>query len=100
MFPGGIANKLGNKYERKWAVRKLLEVVAGSATSIRYEGISEDFCGFEFVLHRPDRMEWHQAKINAPSGNWTLNALKREGVMGAFKSELYTCVHKTLDNLS
>ena len=88
MFPGGIADKLGNEYERKWAVRKLLEVVAGGATSIRYEGIPKDFRGFEFALHRPDRVEWHQTKINAPSGNWTLNALKKEGVMEAFKRHL------------
>ena len=88
MFPGGIADKLGNKYERKWAVRKLLEVVAGSATSIRYEGILEDFRGLEFALHRPDHVEWHQAKINAAHGNWTLNSLKNEGVMDAFKRRL------------
>ena len=88
MFPGGIADKLGNEYEQKWAVRKLLEVVAGLATSIRYEGIPKDFRGFEFALHRPDHVEWHQTKINAPKGNWTLHALKREGVMDAFKRRL------------
>ena len=88
MFPGGIADKLGNEYERKWAVRKLLEVIAGNATSMQYEGVSEKFHGFEFALHRPDRVEWHQTKINAPNSNWTLNALKREGVMDAFKRRL------------
>ena len=88
MFRGGIADKLGNEYERKWAVRKLLEVIAGNATSMQYEGVSEDFRGFEFALHRPDHVEWHQTKINAPSGNWTLNALKREGVIDAFKRRL------------
>ena len=88
MFPGGISDKLGNEYERKWVVRKLLEVVQGSATSIRYEGIPKDFHGFEFELCRLNHSEWHQTKINAPSGNWTLNALAREGVMDAFKGRL------------
>ena len=88
MFRGGIAGKLGNEYERKWAVRKLLEVVAGHVTSIRYEGITEEFRGLEFALYRPDYVEWHQTKINSPSGNWTLNALKREAVMEAFKRRL------------
>ena len=88
MFPGGIADKLGNEYERKWAVLKLLDVVAGRAISIRYEGVPEDFWGFEFALYRPDYVEWHQTKINAPNGNWTLNALKRKGVMDAFKKRL------------
>ena len=54
MFPGGIANKLGNRYERKWAVRKLLEVIEGNAASMQYEGVSEKFHGFEFALHRPE----------------------------------------------
>ena len=88
MFPGGIAAKLGNQYERKWAVRKLFEVIADRATSIRYEGVTEDFRGFEFALRRPDYVEWHQTKINAPSGNWTLYRLKQEGVMDAFKRRL------------
>ena len=76
MYRGGIANKLGNLYEQEWAVRKLLEVIAGRTNSIRYEGITEEFTGFEFALHRQHNVEWHQAKINAPNGNWTLNALK------------------------
>ena len=88
MFPGGIADKLGNEYERKWAVCKLLEVVAAHATSIRYEGLPKDFHGFEFKLRRPNHSEWHQTKITAPSGNWTLNALEREGVVDAFKRRL------------
>ena len=85
MFPGGIANKLGNRYERKWAVRKLLEVIEGKANAMQYEGASEEFRGFEFALHQPDRVEWHQTKVNAPNGNWTLNVPKKEGVVDAFK---------------
>ena len=88
MFRGGIADKLGNEYERKWTVCKFLEVVAARATSIRYEGVREDFHGFEFALHRPDYVEWYQTKINAPSGNWTLNVLNNEGVLNAFNSRL------------
>ena len=88
MFRGGIADKLGNEYELKWTVCKFLEVVAARATSIRYEGVAEDFRGFEFALHRPGYVEWYQTKINAPHGNWTLNALNNEGVLNAFKSRL------------
>ena len=87
MFPGGIADKLGNEYERKWAVRMLLEVIAGSATEMRYEGVSEAFRGFELAIHR-ECCEWHQTKSNAPSGNWTLDALRREGVIEAFRRRL------------
>ena len=90
MFSGGIADKLGNEYERKWTVRKLLEVIAGRATSMRYEGPPADFHGFEFALYRPGRSEWHQTKRNAPHGNWTLNALDREGLIDAFERRLST----------
>jgi hypothetical protein len=90
MFPGGMANKLGNEYERKWAVRKFLEVLQGNANAIQYEGVSEDFRGFEFALHRPNCVEWHQTKINATHGNWTLNALNQQGVIAAFKLRLST----------
>ena len=65
MISGGIANKLGNEYERKWAVLKLLDVIAGEANAIRYEGVTEEFLGFEFALHLSDSVEWHQTKINA-----------------------------------
>ena len=88
MYSGGIADKLGNKYEQKWAVCKLLDVVEGRVTSIRYEGLSKDFHGFEFELCRPNHSEWHQTKIKAKEGNWTLRALERDGVVDAFKSRL------------
>ncbi len=88
MYRGGIANKLGNLYEQEWAVRNLLEVIAGRANSIRYEGITEEFTGFEFALHLQHNVEWHQTKVNAPNGNWTLTSLKKTGVMDAFKSRL------------
>ena len=89
-FRGGIASKLGNEYEQKWAVRKLLQVIGGKANAIRYEGVPEEFRGFEFALNLPDCVEWHQTKINAPNGNWTLNALEKTGVMEAFKRRLST----------
>lgn len=88
MFTGGIADKLGNRYEAKWLVRQLLAVIGGGAQSLRYEGISPNFKGFEFALRRKGTTEWHQTKVGNPHGNWTLSALKREGVLLAFKDRL------------
>jgi hypothetical protein len=88
MFAGGIADKLGNRYEAKWLVLQLLAVIGGRAQSLRYEGISTDFQGFEFAVRRQDVVEWHQTKVSNPNGNWTLAALRREGVLSAFKSRL------------
>ena len=90
MFRGGIADKLGNEYEWKWAVRALLKVLSGSVNSMRYEGIPKEFRGFEFALYRAGCSEWHQTKINAPSGNWTPTSLHNQGVLSAFKQRLST----------
>lgn len=88
MRSGGVADKLGNRYEAKWLVQQLLRVIAGDAESLRYEGIPADFDGFEFSVRSAGVTSWHQTKINAPSNTWTVAALSREGVLSAFKGRL------------
>jgi hypothetical protein len=90
VFAGGIADKLGNRYEAKWLVRQLLDVIGDRAQSVRYEGISASFGGFECAIRRGGIIEWHQTKIKNPNGNWTIAALQREGVLSAFKARLST----------
>jgi hypothetical protein len=88
LFAGGIADKLGNRYEAKWAVRQLLDVIGGKAQSLRFEGIDPKFAGFEFAVQRGGIVEWHQTKISKPGANWTLAALDTEGVLTAFGKRL------------
>ncbi|WOF75182.1 hypothetical protein QMT40_002845 [Parvibaculaceae bacterium PLY_AMNH_Bact1] len=88
MFAGGIADKLGNRYEAKWLVCQLLDVIRGKAQWLRFEGINRNFEGFEFSIARDGIVEWHQTKVNNQNGNWTLNSLNREGVLPAFKERL------------
>lgn len=85
---GGIASKLGNAYEAKWLILQLLDVVWGKAQSLQFEGITAPFAGFEAAVKRNAITEWHQTKINAPHGSWTVAALEREGVLSAFGSRL------------
>ena len=85
---GGLYSKLGNRYEAKWLVLKLLEVLSGKARSLKVEGVGPEFAGFEAAVGYGDCFDWHQTKINAPNGNWTLGALRREGVLDAFKRRL------------
>jgi hypothetical protein len=47
---GGIPDKLGNRYEAKWLVRQLFDVIASKADWVRFEGITPEFAGFEFAL--------------------------------------------------
>ncbi|MDK4735901.1 hypothetical protein [Rhizobium sp. CNPSo 3490] len=93
MFSGGIADKLGNRYEAKWLVRQLLDVIGGKCSTLIFEGIDPAFKGFEFSLARDGITEWHQTKISNPNGNWTLAALRREGVLEAFKHRLSSTTH-------
>lgn len=88
MFGGGVADKFGNIYEALWAVRQLLAVFRADVRSIRLEGVSAAFKGFEFAVDHGSHTSWHQTKINAPSQNWTIRALEREGVLSAFGSRL------------
>lgn len=88
MIRGGIPDKLGNRYEAKWLVRQLLDVIAGKAEWLRFEGITPQFTGFEFAIGKGGITEWHQTKMNAPKGNWTIRALERENVLAAFRNRL------------
>lgn len=81
MFAGGIADKLGNRYEAKWLVRQFLDVLGGRAEWIRFEGISSEFAGFEFAVGVAGVAHWHQTKVSNPNGNWTVPALIRENVL-------------------
>jgi hypothetical protein len=88
MIPGGIADKLGNRYEAKWLVRKLIDVILGRATDLRFEGIGAEYAGFEFSIVDEGITQWHQAKISTTSGNWTVGRLRKEGVLASFKAKL------------
>jgi hypothetical protein len=84
MVIGGIWDKLGNRYEAKWLVRSFMDVIADKAQWLKFEGVVTEFQGFEFAVSRGEIIEWHQTKMNSPQGNWTINALKKEGVLKAF----------------
>lgn len=88
MIVGGIADKLGNRYEAKWLVRCLIDVITSKANWLKFEGIDTEYQGFEFAVSRGDITEWHQTKINAPGGNWTLTVLNKEGILKAFAERL------------
>lgn len=86
MFAGGIADKLGNKYESAWLIRNFIDVLSADSAWIRTEGITKEFKGFEFAVGKTDYVEWHQTKISTGGGNWTIASLTREGVLQSFKS--------------
>lgn len=88
MISGGIGDKLGNRYEAKWVVRCLMDVIAGKAEWLNFESVDTECQGFEFAISRGQVIEWHQTKMNSPAGNWTIRALKKEGVLKTFSNRL------------
>lgn len=87
MHPGGIADKVGNRYEAVWLIRHLVELIDGRSTSIKVEMLGDDGAGFEFLVQRPNHQEWHQCKRQT-SGSWTINRLAGEGVLSHFKAKV------------
>lgn len=85
---GGRADKCGNAFERLWIVYLSLEVVEGSATSIKWEPLGPEGTGIECVVTRPNgTKEMHQCKINnGTDGKWTSADLAK--VLAAAKVHL------------
>lgn len=74
-LPGGEADKLGNRYEGRWTVFCMINVMDEKADSIRLEEPGDD--AFEFFLRKNGELEYHQVKRqNSERGRWTINALE------------------------
>jgi hypothetical protein len=89
-LPGGPADKLGNRYEREWAVSCLLDVLSGQAESIRFEVPGAEGQGFEFRVRMAGDNHWHQVKRASTLGQWSNAHLSSEGILQAFARKLST----------
>lgn len=89
-LPGGPADKLGNRYEREWAVSCLLDVLSGHAESIWFEVPGLEGQGFEFRVRMEGANDWHQVKRASTLGRWSNADLASEGVLQAFLGKLNT----------
>lgn len=87
-FPGGIAGKLGDRFEAKWAIKKLFEVILGHADALKFEFVDPVNHGVEFWVAKNGSKEWYQAKKQNVQGNWTIRRLAKEGVLDTALSKL------------
>src|SRR5436190_16623288 len=81
--PGGEADKFGNRFEGRWTVRHMLDVLAANAESIVIEEPGEAGEGIEFSVVRPgDVVEAHQVKRQFGNVNsWSITTLIGLGVI-------------------
>lgn len=78
-FAGGVADKLGNRYEGRWTVHCMVDVMDEKADSISLEPPGID--GIEFFIRRNGKLEYHQVKRQKSGlGHWTLSALENQQV--------------------
>lgn len=86
-LPGGPSDKIGNRYERRWTVRALIELLQGTATSVRVEVPGTEGTATEFRRTDDDGHTWHQVKRQNTAGSWTIATLTGPGVIDAMWSK-------------
>jgi len=87
---GGEADKFGGRFEARWTVRWMLDVLAGRAQSIVVEERGEDGGGIEFtVTDKAGQADSHQVKRQRGNRNgWSLRELGIEGVLDAAAAQV------------
>jgi len=76
-LPGGASDKYGNRYEGRWTVSRMIEVMAERADAIRIEVPGKEGEGAEFRLNYGGRAEYHQVKRqHSARGYWTLSDMR------------------------
>lgn len=86
-LPGGPTDKFGNRYEGRWTVFCMSEIMREHADSIRLELPGEDWA--EFRLSQAGQYAYHQVKRQQNStGHWLLSDLGRKGVLSYFWQKL------------
>lgn len=88
-LPGGAADKFGNRYEGRWTVYYMSQMLNEKVATITLEQPGLLGEGAEFVLTGNDgTAEFHQVKRqNGSQGPWSISALASAGVLATFKSK-------------
>lgn len=87
MHRGGIADKVGNRYEARWLTHQLLRLLDGTVQAVTVEALGDDEQGFEFSITRANGSEWHQCKRQTAAGTWSIPILDAAGVLSAFRAK-------------
>ena len=86
-FPGGDADKAGNRYEALWTVRCLLQILKGEARNITLELLGKEWQGVEFKLETSNVTEYYG--INH---NWRLTSLLWQNLKARLTPSFRRCL--------
>ena len=83
---GGVADKLGNKYELAWAIRYALFCIQDERRSLTLEAIDPELADgseFTYVNEHGDISVTQVKRQNNITDHWTIAALRGRGVLAA-----------------
>jgi hypothetical protein len=84
---GGEAAKFGDRFEGRWTVRYLLDVLLGRVDAVTVEPVDPLADHIEFFVDRNGEIEGHQAKRQVGNAaNWTVPRLDGAGILAAAKA--------------
>ncbi|MBL7668717.1 hypothetical protein I6I86_12365 [Moraxella osloensis] len=80
---GGIAEKLGNDYEKSWVTKQFLNLIQEKILAVQVEPLGDDEIGVDIIIRNLDGTQEYQ-QCKAGNGNdevWTLSRLNEAGVL-------------------
>lgn len=88
--PGGMADKLGNRYEGRWVARQFLRLLNEEIQSVTIELIGPDERGVDLLVVKEDgtrQLQQCKARLGGRE-SWTLAALRDKGILDHLKTHL------------
>jgi hypothetical protein len=81
--PGGMSEKLGNRYEGRWVAKQLLRLLNEDIQSVTVELIGPDERGVDLLIVEKDGThQLQQCKARCASReSWTISALRDKGIL-------------------
>ncbi len=90
-LPGGATDKFGNRFELRWTVLCMTDVMREAAATIYLEPPGRAGDGVEFIMTRGMVREYHQVKRQQSNlGRWSLAAMESDRVLSRFWDKLQT----------
>ena len=88
--PGGMSEKLGNRYEGRWVAKQLLRLLNEKIQSVTVEPIGPDEQGVDLLVVGKDGVrQLQQCKARCGGRkSWTISALRNKGILGHLKHHL------------
>lgn len=87
---GGRADKLGNRYESRWVVNKLIDIIKEDISAVILEAVGSEEEGVDLIIINKDgSKEFHQCKgRNAGKEKWSIADLDKKNILQNSKNHL------------